>query len=59
MRHQQKKSISAKMRAIAIANIKSLLKQDKVAQAIDCAEIAGISPEDFGLIVKECNKLKL
>lgn len=55
MKHQTQRAIKEQHRRIAIANIKGLLKQEKVKEAIECAEIAGITPKEFGEIVRETN----
>lgn len=55
MKHQTQRAIKEQHRRIAIANIKGLLKQDRVKEAIDSAEIAGITPKEFGQIVRETN----
>lgn len=57
MKHQTQRAIKEQHRRIAIANIKGLLKQEKVKEAIECAEIAGISPKEFGEIVRETNNI--
>lgn len=53
MRHQTDKARKEFQRKIAIANIQGLLKQEKIKEAIHCATIAGLTPEEFGQIVKE------
>lgn len=53
MKHQTQKQIKEFHKKIAVANIQGLIRKGNIKGAIECAEIAGITPEEFGKIVKE------
>lgn len=48
MKHLSQKQLKKNKKNFLVANIKGLLKQGKIKEAIKCAKVAGITAEEFG-----------
>ena len=50
MKHKSQKELKKFNDMLAIANICELVKQDKIKEAVEVAQVRNITPEQFGKI---------
>lgn len=53
MKHKSQEQIKAFRHQLTVVNVKGLLKQNKIKEAIDCACSNGIDSKEFGEISRD------